>query len=460
MIPMTLAEVAAATGGRLDRADPAARVTAPAVVDSRLATAGSLFVAVRGEHVDGHEYAASAVAGGAVAALAARPVDAPAVVVPDPVSALGRLARAVVDRLPATTVIGITGSSGKTTTKDLLAALLARRGATVAPEGSWNNEIGHPLTVLRADRATCHLVLECSARDVGHIRELCAIAPPRIGVVLNVGSAHLGIFGSRAQIAAAKGELVEALPASGVAVLNADDPLVAAMRSRTPARVVTFGRHSLADVRATDVRLDEAGRPTFSLRHGGESVAVSLALHGDHHVDNALAAAAVALELGLAPAEVADALAAARPVSRWRMAVTTRGDGVTVINDAYNANPESMSAALRALVAIGAADGARRPRRTWAVLGPMAELGPAAAAAHEALGRCAVRLGVDELVAVGADAGDLCTGAPRSRWVPDVDAAAALLTAELRPGDVVLVKASRAYRLERVAAALLGGDGS
>ena len=461
MIPLTLAEVAAATDGQVHDADPALTVDAPPVVDSRAAVPGSLFVAVQGERVDGHDFAADAVAAGAVAALATRPLGLPAVVVADPVAALGRLARLVLDRLPGVAVVGITGSSGKTSTKDLLAQVLTRHGSTVAPAGSYNNEIGLPLTVLQAQASTRHLVVEMGARGAGHLRYLCDIAPPRVGVVLNVGSAHLGEFGSREGIAAAKGELVEALPPDGMAVLNADDPLVAAMAARTRARVVRFGEDPAADVRAQDVRLDPLGRAGFRLvtpEGGGE---VSLQLHGEHQVSNALAVAAVARELGMDVQTVAEELSSARARSRWRMEVTERADGVVVVNDAYNANPESVRAALKALVAMAAG------RRTWAVLGEMRELGELAAEEHDAIGRLAVRLDVNRLVAVGEAARAVHLGASlEGSWggesvsVPDAAAALELLRAEVRPGDVVLVKASRAVGLERVAEGLLAGEGA
>lgn len=452
MIPISLGQLAAAVGGRLDGGDPAAMVTGPVVVDSRQALPGSLFGALAGAHTDGHRYARVAVASGAVAVLAARPVDVPAVLVPDVVAALGRLARWEVDRLPGTAVVGITGSSGKTGTKDLLAGLLARLGPTVAPQGSWNNEIGHPLTVLRAGPDTRFLVLECSARGVGHIAELCRIAPPRVGAVLNVGTAHVGVFGSRSAIARAKAELVEALPPGGCAVLNADDPLVAAMAGRTRADVLRFGLSAQAEVRATGVTLDERGRPQFRLSTPAGSAPVRLGLYGEHQVGNALAAAAVAGLLGLPLAEIAAGLAAARPVSRWRMEVTDRADGVTVVNDAYNANPESTSAALRALVAIG------RGRRTWAVLGEMAELGPEGPVAHQAAGELARECGVDRVLGVGPLARELVAAAgERAQWLPDAEQARRVLERGLAPGDVVLVKASRAAGLERVAEALLRG---
>ncbi|MBX5447540.1 MAG: UDP-N-acetylmuramoyl-tripeptide--D-alanyl-D-alanine ligase [Acidothermus cellulolyticus] len=457
MIPLPLRLVAQLAGGGLaDVPDPERPVTGPVVADSRQVTPGGLFVAIRGARVDGHAFAEQAVSAGAVAVLADHPVGVPAIIVDDTVRGLGRLAHGYLDLLPDPVVIGITGSSGKTSTKDLGAQVLARLGPTVAPTGSLNTEVGLPLTVLRADRDTRFLVLEKSARGVGHIAYLCRIAPPRIGVVLNVGSAHLGEFGSREAIAQAKGELVEALPADGTAVLNADDPLVLGMRHRTRARVVTFGTAADADVRATEIVTDAAARPSFRLCFpDGTGLPVALQMHGVHHVSNALAIATVAWVLGLGAEEIAAALREARPLSRWRMEVTTRDDGVTVINDAYNANPESMTAALTALAAATAA-------RRIAVLGPMAELGPAAPAAHAEVGETAARVGVDWLIVVGADATPIADGARRGGLaaeavtvVPDAAAATALLTPALRAGDVVVIKASRSYGLEQVAAALL-----
>jgi UDP-N-acetylmuramoyl-tripeptide--D-alanyl-D-alanine ligase len=311
--------------------------------------------------------------------------------------------------------------------------------------------------VLRATPETRYLVLEASARGVGHIRYLTEIAPPRIGVVLNVGSAHLGEFGSRAVIAQSKGELVEALPADGVAVLNADDELVAAMASRTAARVVTFGESATADIRATEITVDDFGRAAFRLGTPGGEADVRLRLVGRQHVSNALAAAAVALECGMPVADVAAALTTATPASRWRMELTERSDGVLVINDAYNANPESMRAALETLATVAY----RRGTRSFAVLGEMAELGPTGPAEHEAVGRRAARLGVTRVVAVGEAARPIGAGVAlegsgdgESSWVPDADAATALLRSELRAGDIVLVKASRAASLERVALAI------
>lgn len=467
MIPTTLAAVAAATGGTLSAdADPDAVASTSVVFDSRRAEPGGLFVAFDGEHTDGHAHVADAFARGAVAAIVTRPVEGPHVLVADAATAMGDLARDVASRFgPELTVVGITGSSGKTSTKDLVAQLLATLGPTVAPPGSFNNELGHPYTVLLADASTRYLVLETSARGIGHIAYLTGIARPRIGVELNVGTAHLGEFGSREAIARAKGELVEALPSAtegGVAVLNLDDPLVAAMATRTTARIVGVGESPAADVRAEAVGSDASGRPSFTLVHAGDSAPVAMQLVGGHHVGNALAAAAVALECGMPLAAVAAGLAAARPVSRWRMEVTDRPDGVTVVNDAYNANPDSVRAALKTLAQLRAGGPDLGGRRAWAVLGPMNELGGSSRDEHDAIGRLAVRLSIDKLVAVGADARPLYTGASlegswdgEAVWEPDVEATVALLREQLAPGDVVLVKASRSAGLERVASALL-----
>jgi UDP-N-acetylmuramoyl-tripeptide--D-alanyl-D-alanine ligase len=461
VIALTLAEVAAAVGGTLDGADPDVLVTGPVEVDSRKVCPGGLFAAFVGERVDGHDYAVTAVEAGAVAVLASRPVGVPAVLVDSVVEALGKLARTVVARAEGTAVVALTGSAGKTSTKDLIAQLLQRHGETVFPPGSLNNEIGHPMTALRVEAGTRHLVMEMGARHKGDIEYLTSITPPRIGLVLNVGTAHVGEFGSQEAIAEAKGELVEALPAEGAAILNADDRLVRAMASRTRAKVVFFGESPEADVRATDVRLDATGRPSFTLTTPAGSAPVQLRLYGEHHVSNALAAAAVAMELGMTVDDTAAALGEAGALSRWRMEVVDRADGVTVVNDAYNANPDSMRAALRALVSMGGRGPERR--RTWAVLGEMRELGEDSLAEHDAIGRLAVRLDVTKLVAVGGrEAACMELGArnegswgEESVLVSDADAAVELLRSQLRPGDVVLVKASRSAGLERVAEALL-----
>ncbi|TCJ90132.1 UDP-N-acetylmuramoyl-tripeptide--D-alanyl-D-alanine ligase [Nocardia alba] len=489
MIEMTLREIADVVGGELhDVSDPQALVTGSVEFDSRRIGSGDLFLALPGANSDGHDYAGTAIAAGAVAVLAARPVGVPAIVVaPDlgsvpatsvalssdedgsgaaVLAALAELARVSTERLAertGLTVVGVTGSSGKTSTKDLLAAVLAPLGAVVAPPGSFNNELGHPWTALRAGPDTRFLALELSARGRGHIAALARIAPPRIGVVLNVGTAHLGEFGSREAIAQAKGELVEALPAEGLAVLNADDPNVAAMASRTSARVVKVGLSGDADIRATDVRTDDQARAHFTLHARGASIPVRLAVHGEHQVGNALAAAAVALECGADLATVAAALSGATAASVRRMDVTTTPTGVTVINDSYNANPDSVRAALKALVTL--AKSADEPRRSWAVLGEMGELGDTSVIEHDAIGRLAVRLDVDRLIVVGTGRpshgmhqGAVMEGSwgEESILVPDIDAAIALLDDEIAAGDVVLVKASKAVGLWAVAEHLTG----
>jgi UDP-N-acetylmuramoyl-tripeptide--D-alanyl-D-alanine ligase len=481
MIGLSLTEVAALTGGRLLGADPGpgqAVVTGPVVIDSRRAAPGGLFAAIAGEHADGHDFAAAAIANGAVAVLASRPPGdgIPAIVVPDVTTALARLARAVAGRLTGEqglTVAGITGSSGKTSTKDLTAQVAERLGATIAPEGSLNNELGVPLTVLRADENTRFLILEMAARGVGHIGALCDIAPPRIGAVLNVGRAHTGEFGSVENIAKAKGELVEALPrasAGGVAILNQDDPRVLAMADRTGARVVTFSAAPMvrnvaptAGVRAAEVVLDELGRASFRLMMPGGMAPVHLKLHGAHHVPNALAAAAIAAELGMEVPAIADALSQATARSGKRMDVRERADGVLVINDAYNANPDSMRAGIEALahIASSAPEG-HAARRAIAVLGHMAELGGTEADSHAEAGRLAAQAGVAILVAVGEAARPVLDGArAEAGWdgqaiaAPDTATAVEIVLNLLRPADVVLVKASKSAGLWEVADGLL-----
>lgn len=504
MIDLTLARIAEIVGGRLTdiSAEQAAttRVTGTVEFDSRAVTSGGLFLALPGARSDGHDFAAAAVAAGAAAVLAARPVGVPAIVVdPTPetsdrgagvlehdadgsgaavLAALAKLAAAVAAELVegGLTIVGITGSSGKTSTKDLIAAVLAPLGEVIAPPGSFNNELGHPWTVLRATRSTDYLVLEMSARHRGNIAALAAIATPAIAVVLNVGTAHLGEFGSREAIAATKAELPQAVPASGAVILNVDDSAVAAMAEQTAARVVRVSREPGADIWADAVTLDELARPRFTLHTGEHHVDVALAVHGDHQVSNALCAAAVALECGASLDQVAGALATAGPVSKNRMQVSIRSDGVTVINDAYNANPDSVRAGLKALAwmaRVGPHPEAReggQGRRSWAVLGEMAELGDDAISEHDRIGRLAVRLDVSRLIVVGTGRtmsamhhGAVMEGSwgPEATMVADADAALALLRAELRPSDVVLVKASNAAGLGALADALLdlgGGE--
>jgi UDP-N-acetylmuramoyl-tripeptide--D-alanyl-D-alanine ligase len=441
---MDLHQVAEATDGVLH--GEGSHFVEDVEIDSRRVRPFTLFAALVGEHVDGHDFAGQAREDGASGTLGTRPVDGNCVVVNDVTVALGQLARENL-RLIGTPVIGITGSQGKTSVKDLVAHVLAASGPTVASLGSFNNELGVPLTVLQADDLTAHLVVEMGARGIGHIADLCRIAPPDIGVVLNVGSAHIGEFGSAAAIALAKGELVEALPAGGVAVLNADDPLVSAMAERTSAKVLTFG--VAGDVALGPITLNEAGQPHFTLTHDGVQVEVHVPQIGAHHAINAAAAAAAAIAAGLELPTIAERLGTAGAGSPMRMERHVRSDGVVVINDAYNANPESMAAALRAVA--GIADG-----HGVAVLGEMLELGDGSSDAHREIGRLAAELGFSRVVVVGEGARAIADGAGSiAELVADVDVAIGTLSASLHADDVVLVKASRGGRLERVAHALL-----
>jgi UDP-N-acetylmuramoyl-tripeptide--D-alanyl-D-alanine ligase len=453
MIEMSLAEIADVVGGV---AHGEARVSGPAFVDTRSPEPDGLFVAVTGERVDGHDFAAAACEAGAAAVLGSRPTAEPTVVVDDVVRALGVLARHVLGRVEGIRVHALTGSQGKTGTKDYLAHVLGADGPTVATRGNFNNELGVPLTVLRVEPGTRHLVVEMGARGIGHIAYLCGIAPPDVAAVLNVGTAHIGEFGSREAIAAAKGEIVEALDGSGTAVLNADDALVAAMASRTPATVLTFGADASAGVRIDDVRSDDLGRVSFELVHRGQGATVHLAEIGTFQWHNAAAAAAMALAAGMDLDAVADALGDARSASRWRMELSERADGLVVLNDAYNANPESMTAAVETVGTIGQRSG----RRTVAVLGEMFELGDGSRDGHARVGAAAAAEGVDIVVSVGEPAAPIAeefarAGGGLAVATASRDEALDWLRHNVSAADVVLVKASRGAALEVVADQLL-----
>jgi len=457
VIALSLEVVADIVGGRVEGPGDGVEVTGPVVIDGREAGPGSLFVAFAGEHTDGHEHVPQAADRGAVAVLGTRSTPLPTVVVDDPQDALQRLASYVVARVReggGLTVLALTGSQGKTSTKDLLAAVLAAAGPTVATYGSFNNELGMPLTSLRVEPDTRYLVLEMGARGRGHLTELTDLVPPDVSVVLNVGTAHLGEFGSRDAIAEAKGELVVAVRTDGVAVLNADDERVAAMTNLSPERVLTFGTSEGADVRLGDLVLDRVGRPSFSLTSDGARVEVSLRLVGAHQAMNAAAAAAAGVAVGLPLEDIATALAGVESLSKWRMELHELADGVVLLNDSYNANPESVRAAIDALAAIGADESVRR---TVAVLGEMRELGEGSEAAHRETGEYAAAR-VDQLLVVGPGAHGIHDGASdaggQSVFVDDNAAAVAWLREQLGEGDAVLVKASRGARLDEVAAAL------
>ena len=426
-------EVAIATRGRL--AGPDVRVSG-ATIDSRSVAPGQLFVPIVAER-DGHDFVAAAMAAGAAGYLTSRqPVGGTAVVVQDTAVALAHLGRHARDHLGADApVVGVTGSVGKTSVKDLLAAALSARWRTSANLRSFNNELGVPLTLVNAPEGTEALVVEMGARDRGHIKDLCDIALPKVGVVTRVAAVHTEVFGTIDDVAAAKAELVEALPAGGTAVLNAADDRVAAMAGRTRARTLTFGAGG--DVRADDVALDRDLRARFTLRSPWGDAEVQLQVRGRHMVENALAASAAALACDVPVEALPEALGSAL-LSPWRMEVVRLASGAVLVNDAYNANPTSMAAALEALAALPAT-------RRVAVLGVMAEIGATSDAEHVAVGEMARSLGI-EVVSVGVPAygGTL---------VDDIDAAVAAL-GPLYEGVAVLVKASRVAALERLAARL------
>ncbi|MGW4505832.1 UDP-N-acetylmuramoyl-tripeptide--D-alanyl-D-alanine ligase [Streptomyces sp. NPDC004436] len=453
MIPLSLQEAALVSDGLLTGIDdPGLPITGPLAFDSRDVAPGSLFCCLQGRAVDGHDFAAQAVADGAVAVLAERSVDAPAIVVPNVLRAMAQIARRVAASYPGT-VIGVTGSAGKTSTKDLLTAILELDGPTVATARSFNNEIGFPVTVSRVKPDSRYLLLEMGARGLGHIDSLCDIACPTISTVLGVGSAHIGEFGSREVIADAKAEIVRALPVHGTAVLNGDDPLVAAMANETDAAVITFGFGEECDVRAEQVGVQLDGRPYFFLVHGGARHRIDLRVHGRHNVLNALAAAATAVAAGIPADRIAQGLRQAEISSGGRMEVTTRPDGVTVINDAFNASPESVLAALGALSDIAGAT-----RRRVAVLGEMAELGAEADAWHARVAEHVVQIRPDLVIGVGADhmSQMLATmeKAGLTTTKPSVDRLAEEIGQVLMAGDVVLVKGANALGLEAVARTL------
>jgi len=449
--PRTLADVAAAVGGSTRDGDV---VVTSLSTDSRTVEPGALFVAIHGERADGHDHVAEAITRGAAGSLVEREVDGPSVRVRDTVRALLDLASDERRAMGDVRLLAITGANGKTSTKDLAAGVLATRFRTHASPRSFNNEIGLPVTLLDAPAGAEVIVAEMGARRRGDVTLLCRVARPDVVVVTNVGVAHMEIFGSWDAIVEASAEPVEALEANGTAVLNADDPIVRGYRDRTATRVLTFGVAQDADVRAEAIVLDAEGRASFDLVSADGREPVELSVAGEHMVSNALAAAAAAISLGVEPAECAAALKDVR-ASEWRMEVFSNADGVVVVNDAYNANPESMAAGLRAARWIA------RQRRMVAVLGHMAELGDIASDEHERLGELLVRLGVDRIVTVGDPARAIARAAVREGALPedvasygDIDEAVADVRSWALPGDVVLVKGSRVVGLERVAEAL------
>jgi UDP-N-acetylmuramoyl-tripeptide--D-alanyl-D-alanine ligase len=456
VIALTLRELVEITDGRLllpPGGDERTTVNGSVQTDSRLVEHGSVFFALPGEATDGALFAADAVGRGAVLVVAEHEleVDAAVLVVADGVKALARLAAAVVARVRARgnlKVIGITGSNGKTTTKNLLGAILSAEAPTVAPRESFNNHVGAPVSMLRVDEDTRYLIVEMGASKVGDIARLVRIVRPDIAIVLKVGLAHAGEFGGVEATQRAKSEIVTELTEGDVAILNTDDSRVAAMAELTRARVLWFGLGSRAEVRAENVETS-AGGTTFTVFAGMDRAEVHLRILGEHHVMNALAALSAATTLGVPLARAVTALEEVVRAERWRMEVLNPGGGITVINDAYNASPDSMAAALKTLAQI------RRPgERTVAVLGEMAELGEFAVEEHDRIGRLSVRLNIDRLIVVGHGARHIHLGAGlegswngESLQVADTDAAYDVLKEELRAGDVVLVKSSKSAGL-------------
>jgi UDP-N-acetylmuramoyl-tripeptide--D-alanyl-D-alanine ligase len=448
MIPMKASEIAAVVHGTLHGED--LLLSEAPVIDSHQAVKGSLFLAIQGERVDGHDFVADAFARGAVLALTSRPVTQTHILVEDVVVALGKLAQHVRSNLLNLTVIGITGSQGKTTTKELLASILSSAAATVAPHGNFNNEIGAPISLLQCTEETKYCIVEMGARHRGDIAHLCSIAQPNIGVVLKVGSAHVGEFGSIQAIAETKSELIQSLSAEGIAILGTYDDFTPAMAAMHKGKTLTFGESSECDIRAADIEVRE-GRAHFDLITPEGRSAVALRIIGLHQVANALAVAAVATVLGFSLDQIASGLSTAESQAKWRMEISEL-PSLVLLNDAYNASPEAMAAALQTLVLFAQ----ERGGESWAFVGKMHELGESSSADHAAIGTLASELGIDHLVCVGAPeyaASITASSATTVHQCEDI-AAAVEVAKNLNKGDVVLVKASRSEKLELLADAL------
>ena len=446
MITLTAGEIALLVGGEVF-CDKDLLVSKAPVFDSRLATPGCFFLALKGENADGHEFAADAYRNGSMFSLTSQRIDGPCIVVKDVLEALSILAAFVRKRLDKLIVIGITGSQGKTSTKDLLTHMLGAVGPTVAPAGSFNNDLGLPITLLECDDRTRFCILEMGARHMGDIARLCEIAKPNIGVVLTVGTAHIGEFGSREIIAKTKGELIESLGKDGVAILGTYDEFTPKMASLHQGEVILFGESADYEVRAADIEMRE-GRPHFDLVTPAGRDAVGMRAVGAHQVSNALAVAAVGTALSLPLELIASSLSTAEISSKWRMELHESAD-LLIINDAYNANPESMSAAMRALVLFAQ----ERGGSAWAFVGKMNELGQTQAPQSAAVGALAVELGIDHLVEIDAPEYGEPVGAMVIHQRPTIESALDLVE-YFAPGDVVLVKASRSQGFEVLAESL------
>ena len=455
MIALTFEEIARVTKGTLQNLDPRALTSATPVVDSRKSSVGTFYVALPGERRDGNDFCAEAVAAGAQFVLCTRSMDLPSIIVDDALIALTELAKYARSKMENTVFIGLTGSQGKTTTKDLLMHILSSHAESIAPSGSFNNEIGVPVTILSASDSTKYCILEMGARHATDITYLCSIAQPTIGLVLVVGSAHLGEFGSLETIAQTKRELIDSLPASGTAILGTYDAFTPHMADGRQLKTLTFGESLGNTVRAADIEVRE-GHAHFDLVTPAGRAPVSLRLLGLHQIPNALAAAAVATELGIGIESIAAALSTAENTSKWRMELHEVG-GIVIVNDAYNSNPDSASAALRTLALLAQ----ERGGLSWAFLGKMHELGESEAEDHLRIGRLASDLGIDHFVAVGTDLYlmgldlDFEAGDEMTTHYFLTQEEALPISRHFSQGDVVLVKASRAEHLEELAEKLI-----
>jgi len=441
MITLTAGEIGLLVGGEV-YCDKDLLVSKAPVFDSRKATPGCIFLALKGEVADGHDFAADAYRAGAMFSLTTRRIDGPCIVVNDVIEALSVLAAFVRKRLTNLTVIGITGSQGKTSTKDLLFHMLSVAGPTVSPTGSFNNDLGLPITLLQCDEKTKFCILEMGARHTGDIARLCHIAQPNIGVVLTVGTAHLGEFGSVEAIAETKSELISNLQPDGVAILGSYDKYTPAMASLHSGRTINFGVG--CEVRATDIEIRE-GRPHFDLVTPAGRDAVGMRIVGEHHIANALAAAAVGTALALPIELIASSLSTAENASKWRMEIHDLF-GLLLINDSYNANPESMAAALRSLVLFAQ----ERGGQSWAFLGKMHELGESSPSHHASIGTLAQEIGIDHLIAIAAPEYGASQGQMVVHHYASIDECLSM-TEHFSAGDVVLVKASRSEGFEVLA---------
>ena len=454
---LTLRELADIVGGELFGDGDI--IVSGVTTDSHAVRAGDLFGAIVGERVDAHDFAPDAIAAGAVAVLGTRQVSQPCVVIlrsaglDAVIVALGRLAQHERGQLSNVNVIGVTGSSGKTTTKDIIGQVLAHNGPTQSPAGSPNNELGLPLTLLNAAQDTKNYVLEMGMRGFGHIAYLCEIAQPTIGVVTNVGLAHVGEVGSIENIAVAKSELVSALGTDGVAILNADDHRVLAMSGLAAGKVLTFGKSEIADIRIADIHMRNDGTSTFTLTYLSETVSIDFPLLGEHNISNAAASAAVGVAVGMSLEAIAGALLQVTSKSKWRMELHRLSRGIIIINDAYNANPESMRAALTTLSSYAG------QHSTWAVLAGMHELGDASEREHASLGELAAANGIEHLVLIGEltrpGLEAALNAGVQAVWFPEINQASDYIGQKVAADDVLLFKASRSEGLERLAAQVM-----